>query len=180
MITYLFRSTRVLKIMFLFSFSFTAQQITSTGLNGKSPEEGYFHEAARENEIKRNSLGLGAGASRVISENGLAPVWHLHYSRSFTHTSPFAVTMGYERLMHKDHQHSTIGIGIEYNAWRELHIAAAPGISFIPDEDPEPGLHFEMAYEFQWGKIGLGPTVEYGLGPDDSHFTLGIHTGFDF
>ncbi len=180
MISHLFRAVLVLNIMFLFFFSSSAQNIMSTNFIGLSSEEAFFREIARENEVKRNSLGLGVGASRIINENGLDPIWHLHYSRSFSDTSPFALTMGYELLMDKDHQHSTIGIGIEFNLWRELHIAAAPGISFIPEEDPEPGLHFEMAYEFQLGKIGLGPTVEYGLGLDDSHLTLGIHSGFDF
>lgn len=129
--------------------------------------------------VQRNEIGAGFALTTFSDDEGFSPTFHLHYSRSFSENSPFALTGGLEMIV-GDHQHNTLGVGISYNFWKEFSLDVSPGISFAPDEDPEAGLHLELSYGFELGRIHLGPMVEYGLGADHSHTAFGIHTGFGF
>jgi hypothetical protein len=135
--------------------------------------------AQEEESDHRNEVGAGFALTTFSDGAGFSPTFHLHYSRSFSENSLFALTGGFEMIT-GDHQHNTLGIGISYKFWKEFSFDVSPGISFAPEEDPEAGLHFELSYGFEWGKLHLGPMVEYGLGADHSHTAFGIHTGFGF
>lgn len=140
----------------------------------------FFHPAtAQEQGSTRNSVGAGIGASGVIGETGVAPGVILCYSRSFSEQSSFALVTGLEMIL-DEHKHTTLGLGIEYSVWRGLGVCASLGLSYLPGEGFEPGVHFEAAYGFDIGKISLGPMVEYGIGPDDMHLLFGLQSAFGF
>ncbi len=138
-----------------------------------------FLLSAQDDEINRNHMGIGFGASKMIGESGLAPAFHLHYSRSLSETSPFSFAGGFEMIL-DEHKHSTLGLGLGYNFWKELSLGTALGMTFLPEGGIEPGLHLELAYEFDLKVIDLGPMIEYGIGPDETHIMFGIHTGVEF
>ncbi len=138
----------------------------------------YFSLSAQNEDINRNHMGIGFGASKMIGETGLAPAFHLYYSRSLSETSPFSIATGFEMIL-DEHKHSTLGLGLEYNFWKELSLASALGMTFLPEGGIEPGLHLELAYEFDLNVINLGPMIEYGIGPDDTHIMFSIHTGIE-
>jgi hypothetical protein len=127
----------------------------------------------------RNHMDIGAGLSKVIREAGVSPALHLHYLRSLKENSPLSLTVGLESIL-DEHKHTTIGLGLDYNFWKDLSFGTSLGLSLTPDEALEPSLHFELAYEFELDKIHLGPMLEYGLGFDHSHVMLGLHVGIGF
>jgi hypothetical protein len=127
----------------------------------------------------RNSIGAAVGVSKVIGETGTAPGVIVCYSRSFSEESRFAVVTGLEMIL-DEHKHTTLGLGIEYSVWRGLGVCTSLGLSYLPGEGFEPGLHVEAAYGFDIGKISLGPMVEYGIGLDDMHMLFGLQAAFGF
>ena len=134
---------------------------------------------AQDHSSKRNEIGIGLGFAKIIHEGGLSPDIHLHYSRTLHEESRFSFLVGLEAII-DDHRHSTVDAGLEYALWKELTLGSTLGLTFVKNGGLEPGVHFEMAYEFELGVIGVGPMVEYGLGPDDSHFMIGVHCGVSF
>jgi len=44
----------------------------------------------------------------------------------------------------------------------------------------KPSLHVETGYEFNVGKVHLGPLVEYALSSGDQHIMVGLHIGYPF
>jgi hypothetical protein len=134
---------------------------------------------AQEPDVTRNGVGMGLGISKVIGETGTAPGVILCYSRSFSAESAFAVVTGLEMIL-DEHRHTTLGLGLEYSVWRGLGVCASLGLSYLPGEGFEPGVHFEAAYGFDIGKISLGPMIEYGIGIDEMHLLFGLQAAFGF
>jgi len=127
----------------------------------------------------RNEIGLGAGAAKIIHEPGMAPSVHLHVSRSFKEESPFSGGLGFEAVF-DEHRHTFFSLGIAYTFRHSLTAGISPGIFIASSDEKAFGLHLELNYGFEIQHIHLGPMIEYGIGPEESHLTFGIHTGIGF
>ncbi len=60
-------------------------------------------------------------------------------------------------------------------------VSAGPGLTYI-DHDSEfvGSAHIETGYEFDLGKLHLGPVVEYSWAKEGQHIMLGLHLGVPF
>lgn len=61
-------------------------------------------------------------------------------------------------------------------------ITLSPGILFPNNENPESWFvsHAEVVYEFEIGKLHLGPSLEFATTFEEYHLGAGIHFGYAF
>jgi hypothetical protein len=43
-----------------------------------------------------------------------------------------------------------------------------------------PAFHTEAAFEFNLGRIHIGPMAGFGIDKEESHFSVGVHVGLGF
>ncbi len=120
-------------------------------------------------------IGVSSAAVKLIEENEITVGFHTHFSANISHHLPFTAGLGYEYIV-DEHQHHSFGLLIGWNPVHELLFSVSPGIT------TNKGIfkfttHLEVSYAFEWGKIHLGPAVEYAYSPGDTHISLGIHMG---
>lgn len=130
-------------------------------------------------EHEENEIGIANSFVYMPDEDTNAYGLHAHYIRSvFEH---FGLGLGYERIF-DDHGHQTFGAVFQYHPIHPLSFNVSPGI--LVEENSwatrKFSLHTEASWEFEVGPIHLGPLVEVAWGPDDLHFSAGLHTGIPF
>ena len=69
-----------------------------------------------------------------------------------------------------------------YRPFGGLNIALLPGIVFEGYKISElfPVIHTELSYDFELGKLHLGPLAGFAIGKEGYHVSSGIHLGFGF
>ena len=112
-----------------------------------------------------------------VSEGQLGYGLHVHGIYTFAE-SPFALGLGYE-LITGEHLHQTIGPMLCYRPTDPLNLCVAPGLTFDEDEVMFTG-HLEVTYEFEIHGLHLGPTAGFAYNEEDTHLSLGLHTGTEF
>jgi hypothetical protein len=70
----------------------------------------------------------------------------------------------HEHPMHAGAHQYHIGFGVA-----ATHIVNEGGLI--------PGIHTEVIYEFNLGKLHIGPMAGFGMYREDSHFSVGVHVG---
>lgn len=149
----------------LFTSTIFAQEVHSH--NGESCSE---HHHLSE-------IGVGNALVYFTGEGEFAYGLHLHYVRGFKN-SKFGVGLAYERIF-DEHGHNTLSPELIYRPIDRLSLSLAPGVS-VEDEHFEPKLsmHLEATYDFELKYFHIGPTLGFGMDPEDRHVSLGLHIGF--
>jgi len=127
-----------------------------------------------------NELGLANSLIYLINEGDFAYGLHLHYIRHIKH-SRFGLGVGYERIF-DEHKHNTIGPIISFVPIDRWSFSFSPGIMFEDEHLNERrlALHLETYYEFELGRICIGPAIEFAYAAHDLHLSFGLHLGFTF
>jgi len=138
------------------------------------------HEHDQHHHLK-NEIGIAVGAVYIFHEEIIAPGLHLHYTRMLPgKMHAFGLGLGFETVL-DEHRHYTGAVMFQ---WRPVHawwISAGPGITWFQESSESRfSFHLETGYEFEVGKVHLGPMIEYAFVEDDQHFMLGIHLGIPF
>ena len=125
-----------------------------------------------------SEIGLSLAPSWFLSEGGISTAVHFHYVYNFPHTK-YGIGLGYERIF-DEHKHNFIGVEFNYRIIHPLTVSLSPGVAFEGEHSGETdfALHFETVYEFELGRLHIGPMVEIAYHPEDWHLSLGIHLGF--
>lgn len=139
----------------------------------------HIHDHAHHH--MKNEIGVAVGAVYIFEEEIIAPGLHLHYTRVLPgKMSAFGLGLGFETVL-DEHRHYTASFMFQ---WRPVHawwISAGPGITWFQEGgESYASLHIETGYEFELGKVHLGPMIEYAYMEHDQHFMLGIHLGIPF
>lgn len=127
-------------------------------------------------------IGFGVAATHIVNESGLAPGVHLHFIRQFGEHNRWGLGLGYEGIL-DEHLHHGINLLINYKLQDHLSINAGPGVVFSEhngENERLPAFHTEVIYEFNLGKLHLGPMAGFGIDKEDTHFSAGVHVGFGF
>ncbi len=126
-----------------------------------------------------NHFGVATGPVYILNESEFAPGVHLHYMRLLeAGNAHFGIGLGVEAIF-DEHRHYATSLNLSYLPIHALTLTVAPGIQFAPDSE-DFTTHFEAVYEFEIGKVHLGPVLEYAWAPNDAHAMLGLHIGFGF
>jgi len=163
-------SKKLTLILLMFPFMF----MHSYAQNHKHHKNDHDHEKHRHS----HELGLSLAPTWFSSENELNAGLHLHYVYNLL-PSKFGLGIGYERIF-DDHKHNFVGAEVVYRPFHALSLDISPGLAFEGGhgDEMEFALHFETAYEFEFGAFHLGPLIEVAYHPEDWHFSTGIHIGF--
>jgi len=116
-----------------------------------------------------------------LSENEVARGLHMHYTRMLPgKLKKFGIGIGLETFF-DEHQHYNGSIMFTYRPVHSWWIAAGPGITYFQEsEESKLSIHMETGYEFEIGRIHLGPMIEYAIAGGDQHLMLGVHFGYPF
>jgi len=132
---------------------------------------------------KTNELGAGFGMSYIKNESIWVPGFHIHYGKSIDKKQRISIGAGIELLM-DEHLHTSVVLALGYNITTCLYLGYGVGIdpSMINKGGNKVNFdhHLELAYEFDFDRIHLGPMLEYGLSAEDRHYMVGVHGGFSF
>ncbi len=120
-------------------------------------------------------IGISSAAVRLIEEKEITIGFHTHFSTNISHRLPFTAGIGYEYIL-DEHQHHSIGVLIGWNPIHELNIFVSPGVTSNKGNFQFTS-HVEASYAFEFGKIHIGPSVEYAYSRGDTHISAGIHLG---
>lgn len=143
-----------------------------------SPQEDEDHHHHHSNW----EAGVAVGGVYLINESGFAPGLHMHLLRRLPKWERVSLGLGLESVF-DEHTHFNTAIVAKYDLWKGLSVVLSPGLLFLKHEtewDADFSTHFEMLYEFQVGKIHLGPVIEYSYSKHDKHLMLGLHLGIGF
>ena len=148
---------------------------SSYGLYGQNIED--------KRKPATNEVGIGIGMVYLISDFEWAPGVHLHYSKGIGEKQIFSLGAEAE-FVAGEHQSAALAISLEYELLPGLSLGYGPGVEFPISESKDHGAHLdhhvELAYEFDFGILHLGPMVEYGFSKKDQHLMIGIHGGYSF
>jgi len=142
-------------------------------------QEHEAHDTENDHDHDHGSeIGASVGPVYFINEGEFSFSTHIHYVYNFKHTK-FGLGAGFERIF-DEHKHRFVGAEINYRPIHNLTLNISPGIVFEGKEDVEKdfALHFETAYEFEFGVFHLGPVVEIAWHPENYHISMGVHIGF--
>lgn len=145
---------------------------TCTNIKAEESHEGHTHAG------KSYEIAAGAGYSYSFSEKEYSPAIHLHITHRLSESFPLLMGVGAEFML-GHHKHTSAGIILGYNIWKELIISSTTGF-VLEDSSTKFAIHFECSYGFPVGPIHIGPIVEYAYSKHDSHVMLGIHIGLPF
>ena len=146
----------------------------------RAQDHDHDHEQKHHHHLN-NEIGIAVGAVYIFHEEVFAPGLHLHYTRMLPgKMQAFGLGMGVETVL-DEHKHYTGSIMFQ---WRPVHawwISAGPGITWFQESSESRfSLHLETGYEFEIGKVHLGPMIEFAFVQGDQHLMLGIHLGIPF
>jgi len=127
----------------------------------------------------KNEIGLDNSIVYFAEENEIAYGFHFHYTHMIGE-SKFGYGVGYERIF-DEHKHNTIGVLAAYRPIAPLYFSISPGITFEDSlEEYHYSTHLEAAYDFEVGKVHLGPIIAMAHRTGHTHFSMGLHIGFGF
>lgn len=128
----------------------------------------------------RFEAGAGLSAVHFFGEENYSPSLHMHLIKS-TGSGGFGLGIEYEYIFDV-HRHNTIGVVTNFILSDKFSLSLSPGIAFesMGDEPVTFALHAEALYEWEVGKIHLGPVIGIGYEIKDVHVSAGIHLGFGF
>lgn len=126
-------------------------------------------------------IGAALGLVPLFDEGTIAPGVHLHLLQQNKLIDGLMVGIGFESVL-DEHTHLNAGLVFNYNIYKGLFAGISPGILWINHDGWESAFvsHFELSYEFEVGKLHIGPIVEYSLSSIDKHMLAGIHVGINF
>jgi len=164
------------KIIIFLTLLFVMSSTNIFGQHDDDPDHVHTHDHHDLNEI-----GIAIGAAYILDEDEFAPSFHIHYTRMLEGKwEKIGFGVGFESVM-DEHRHYTVALVINYRPVHAWWISLGPGITYFESENEvKPSLHVETGYEFDVGKVHLGPLVEYAFTSGDQHFMLGLHVGFPF
>lgn len=115
-------------------------------------------------------LGEGEGAYGV----------HMHSTYIFDE-SPFALGLGYE-VIFGHHLHQSLGLVGCYRPLDSMALCVIPGVVLPTDEEDALDfvIHVEATYEMSLRGVHIGPTIGFAQDSEDSHLSVGVHTGVEF
>ena len=131
----------------------------------------------------RNEIGISAGALYSPDHKEWGQTAHIHYFRSISYRSNWSLG-GLVEQAWLDGTHLTFAAGVKYKL-DHFDFSLLPGVKFLnhdySDKKTLFSLHFEAVYDlFHWGKLHLGPAVDYAWAKNHTHFMIGIHGAFGF
>jgi hypothetical protein len=142
-------------------------------------QNNHNHEHHQHADVHKYHVGVGGAATYLISESKFAPGVHVHFIRQFGHQNRWGLGLGYETIF-DEHQHNGVNLLVNYHPLKHLSVNAVPGIIFTEhdgEKERKPAFHTEAVYEFNVGKLHLGPMVGFGFDEEHSHFSVGVHAG---
>jgi len=109
-----------------------------------------------------NEFGGAAGAVFNQEEANVALGLYLHYTYMFSGTlEKFGIGPGLEAII-DEHMHYDASFNVTWRPVHQLWISAGPGITFIQENNVYlMSYHLESGYEFEAGRMHLGPIIEY-------------------
>ena len=158
--------------------AFTSLLILSSIVQAQHNHE---HDDEHDHAHYLNEIGGAVGAVFNLHENDIGTGIHIHYMRMFKgKLEHFGVAPGFETIL-GDHKHYTFHVFALYRPIHSWWIGIGPGLTYFEhDEELRFSGHIETGYEFELGKIHLGPVVEYAWAKEDQHIMVGIHVGIPF
>ena len=153
---------------------FTITLFSITGYSQNKEHEGHNHH-------HKNEISIAAGIVPIPAEDEIAAGIHLHYIKGIGESNKFGIGVGLETIL-DDHKHYTLSAVFQYRIYKGIIIAVAPGLLLRKEEENvfEFAQHIEAGYEFEIGKIHIGPVVELGIEKNGMHYMGGTHFGNDF
>ena len=153
---------------------FTITLFSITGYSQNKEHEGHNHH-------HKNEISIAAGIVPIPAEDEIAAGIHLHYIKGIGESNKFGIGVGLETIL-DDHKHYTLSAVFQYRIYKGIIIAVAPGLLLRKEEENvfEFAQHIEAGYEFEIGKIHIGPVMELGIEKTGIHYMGGIHFGIDF
>lgn len=126
-------------------------------------------------------IGAAFGVVPLFDEGEIAPGIHMHLLQQNKLIDGLMVGIGFEGVL-DEHTHLNAGLVFNYNVYKGLFAAVSPGILWINHDEWESAFvtHFELSYEFEVGRIHIGPIVEYSISKLDKHMMVGVHVGIGF
>lgn len=143
-------------------------------------QEDHSHE--HSTDLHKNHFGIGAAAAYLSTENVFAPGFHLHYIRQFGHEKQWGIGAGYEAIL-DEHIHNGVNLLLNYRPVHFISLNVGPGVVFGKHEsefEVQPAFHTEAVFEFDILDIHAGPMIGFGIDPEETHFSMGIHVGLGF
>jgi hypothetical protein len=122
-------------------------------------------------------LGLSNTLVYQLGATNLAYGLHTHGLYTFAE-SPFGLGLGYELIV-GDYLHHSVGPIFCYRPSDPFNLCVAPGATF-DEHEVHFGTHVEVTYEVNLHGLHLGPTLGFAYSPEDTHISLGLHTGYAF
>ena len=143
----------------------------------------------------RNEIAISPGGVYSLSDKEWGFGAHLHYFRTLSSTSPWALGAGVEAVaMHGGHY--TVSVGAKYNFLHFLNISVMPGVTFFGKDNhnhregddhhhhnkkAQFSAHFEFSYELIHTEFfHLGPAIDFSWCKGDNHFMVGLHCAYSF
>lgn len=140
------------------------------------------HDHEHESDSHKNHFGIGAAAAYLTNENVYAPGFHLHYIRQFGHEKQWGIGAGYEAIL-DEHIHNGVNLLVNYRPVHFISLNIGPGVVFGKHEtefEIQPAFHTEAVFEFDVFGVHAGPMIGFGIDPEETHFSVGIHVGLGF
>lgn len=140
------------------------------------------HDHEHESDSHKNHFGIGAAAAYLTTENVYAPGFHLHYIRQFGHEKQWGIGAGYEAIL-DEHIHNGVNLLVNYRPVHFISLNIGPGVVFGKHEtefEIQPAFHTEAVFEFDVFGVHAGPMIGFGIDPEETHFSVGIHVGLGF
>lgn len=127
-------------------------------------------------------FGVGVAGAKILSEDLLAPGFHIHFIRQIGHHKQWGIGLGYDAII-DEHWHNGVNLLLNYRPVKFLSLLAGPGL-VLGNHEKEfeilPAFHTEAVFEFYIKGLHVGPMVGYGRDKEDSHFSVGFHFGIGF
>jgi hypothetical protein len=143
-------------------------------------QEADHDDHGHQHDHHRYELGMANSLAYLGEDGAFSYGLHLHLVRNIGE-SRFGAGIGYERIF-DEHKHNTVSVVGSFRATRGLVFNLSPGVAF-EDEEPDHlgfAMHIEATYEFEVGKLHIGPLAEYAFDAEDYHISLGLHLGVGF
>ena len=130
----------------------------------------------------KNEISLASGVVFVPTEDEIGASLHLHYIRGLGERKIVGLGGGVEGIF-EEHKHVTFSAIIHFRIYKGLTAGYSPGLLILIEDmgkEIQFAQHFEIAYEFEIGRVHLGPVFELGLEKEGLHYMGGVHIGIDF
>ncbi len=147
-------------------------------LHAQSPISSQEHQHSHKQEVS-----LAVSPTRFFgSESGeTALSFHMEYARQWK-SSDWAFGLAYEHMA-DDHQHRTYGLILQYRFNDRIHMNVEPGVTRethelganLSETHWVPAAHTEFTYEWELGRIDVGPFLELAVEPGAQHLGFGLH-----